>query len=106
MQWFDVHEKTQFQESKLSKVNLCESARMFCDVYCLEPGQEQRLHTHEDADKIYIALSGRPIVIIGEEHRFLTPLEGAWAPAGAPHGVRNESGERATLLVFQARTVR
>ena len=43
MHWFDVREKTQFQESKLNKVNLCESTRMFCDVYCLEPGQEQRL---------------------------------------------------------------
>src|SRR5262249_6380086 len=106
MQWFDVREKTQFQESKLSKVNLCESARMFCDVYGLEPGQEQRLHSHDDADKVYIALTGRPTVIMGAEHRFLTPLEGAWAPAGAPQGVRNRSGERVARRVFQAGTAR
>ena len=103
MSWFDVRDKTQFLPEKLSKVNLCESARMFCDVYCLEPGQQQKLHSHDDADKIYVALSGSPTVVLGEEQRVLTPLQGAWAASGVPHGVRNDGPERATLLVFQAR---
>jgi hypothetical protein len=44
--------------------------------------------------------------MVGEEERVLGAMEAAWAPAGAPHGVRNASGEPATLLVFQARTPR
>ena len=33
-----------FAAAKMAKNNLFESERMFCDVYCLEPGQAQRVH--------------------------------------------------------------
>ena len=49
----------QFQPDKMQKINLFESVRMFCDVYCLEPGQEQTVHSHEGNDKLYFVLEGR-----------------------------------------------
>ena len=103
MLWIEIHEKLKFSAEKLMKVNLFESERMFFDVYCLEPGQQQKVHAHDDADKIYVALSGSPIVILGEEQRVLSPMQAACAPSGVPHGVRNDGPEQATLLVFQAR---
>ena len=48
-----------FNEQKMQKVNLFETERMFCDLYCFEPGQEQKTHTHAGADKIYYVLEGR-----------------------------------------------
>jgi quercetin dioxygenase-like cupin family protein len=103
MPWTEILDKVQFSAEKLVKVNLFESERMFCDVYSLLPGQQQKVHTHDDADKIYVALSGSPTVILGEEQRALSPMHAAWAPAGVAHGVRNDGAEQATLLVFQAR---
>jgi quercetin dioxygenase-like cupin family protein len=104
MPWTKILEKVQFSSEKLAKVNLFSSDRMFFDVYCLEPGQEQKLHTHDDADKIYVTLSGSPTVVLGDEEQVLGEMQAAWAPAGVRHGVRNASGEPATLLVFQARS--
>lgn len=91
-----------FRDEKMHKVNLFESPRMFCDVYCLKPGQSQKDHNHTSNDKVYHVLTGRPTVRIGEELRALQPGEIAIAPAGVVHGVRNDSPENATLLVFMA----
>lgn len=91
-----------FDERRMAKVNLYESPRLFCDVYCLLPGQEQRAHAHADNDKIYHALTGTCRVQIGGETRDLAPGETAIAPAGAIHGVVNASQGPATLLVVMA----
>ncbi|MCS6913342.1 MAG: cupin domain-containing protein [Myxococcales bacterium] len=101
--WFDLAGSAAFSAEKLHKVPLCQSPRLLCDIYCLLPGQEQRTHAHQDIDKLYVVLSGRPTVVLGEEARALGPSQGAFAAAGVPHGVRNEAAEPATLLVVQAR---
>ena len=49
----NVKGERRFSTEKLQKVNLFETERMFADVYCLEPGQEQKRHAHSGADKIY-----------------------------------------------------
>lgn len=103
MPWIKISDKVQFSPEKLKKVNLFESERMFFDVYCLLPGQEQKVHAHDDIDKVYVALSGSPTVILGDEERVLSSMEAAWAPSGMSHGVRNDGSEQATVLVFQAR---
>ena len=75
---------------------------MFCDVYCLEPGQTQKDHHHDDNDKFYHVLSGSCRVRMGDETRTLSPGQIAIAPAGVTHGVHNASDQRATLLVVMA----
>ncbi len=102
--WLSIAEQVAFSAQKLNKVALCETERLLFDVYCLEPGQAQKVHAHDGTDKIYVALSGRPTVQLGDEERTLENGQAALAPAGVPHGVRNASPERATLLVFQARS--
>ena len=72
-----VFSQKAFNEQKMQKVNLFETARMFCDLYCFEPGQEQKTHTHAGADKIYYVLEGRGTFHIGGESR---------GAAGAYHG--------------------
>lgn len=92
----------EFIDEKMKKVNLFESANLFCDIYCLKPGQFQKVHTHADNDKLYYALSGSVHVTLGEETTPLSPGELAIAPAGLPHGVENRSTGNATLLVVMA----
>lgn len=100
--YFTPAEAAAFRPDKMAKVNLYESPKMFCDVYCLEPGQEQRAHTHDANDKIYYVLSGRPSIRVGEDEREVEAGGLAIAPAGVVHGVINRSAGRATLLVVMA----
>ncbi|MGE0105295.1 MAG: cupin domain-containing protein [Blastocatellales bacterium] len=96
----DVFEVATFNPEKMAKINLFETPNFFCDVYCLEPGQEQRAHAHEKEDKIYYVLSGRGEFIVGDETAELDEHKIVMAPAGSIHGVRNTSDHRLTLLVF------
>ena len=98
----DTAAATLFSTAKMNKVSLFASPRMFCDIYCLEPGQEQRPHEHAGNDKIYYALTGTCSVTVGGETRPLRPGHVAIAPAGSKHGVRNDSDRRVTLLVIMA----
>lgn len=91
-----------FDASKLQKLNLFETPRFFCDVYCLEPGQAQKPHQHSDADKVYAVLEGAVVARIGTESAHLTAGDAVLAPAGVDHGVENPGPDRAALLVFMA----
>jgi len=87
----------------MQKINLFETRNFFCDLYCLEPGQEQKVHAHQDEDKVYFVLDGRGSFIVGgEQQEELGPNQLVFAPAGAPHGVKNTSDERLTLLVWMS----
>jgi quercetin dioxygenase-like cupin family protein len=91
-----------FSVEKMQKVNLFDTERMFCDVYCFETGQEQTPHAHKGADKVYYVLQGTANIRIGQETRTLGPGSIALAPAGADHGVQNLGPDRVVLLVFMA----
>ncbi len=96
----NVFSQVRFAAEKMQKVNLFDTARMFCDVYCFEPGQEQTAHAHKGSDKIYYVLQGTGQVRVDQESRELGPGGIALAPAGAEHSVRNPGPEQLTLLVF------
>jgi quercetin dioxygenase-like cupin family protein len=100
--WVDVSECKRFSSDKFQKVNLFETDRMFCDVYCFEPGQEQAPHKHQGADKIYYVLEGKGLVQIGTEQRELLPGMAAHAGSGEEHAVKNVGSERLVMLVFMA----
>lgn len=91
-----------FSAEKMAKNNIFETARFFCDLYCLEPGQSQKLHSHDDADKIYFVLEGEGTFQIGEERATLGSNNCILARAGLPHGVENSSASQLILLVFMA----
>jgi quercetin dioxygenase-like cupin family protein len=93
-------EHAKFQSDKMAKIALATTSRAQLDLYCLEPGQSQKVHSHDDQDKIYVALDGRGRVTVGAEPYALAPGEAVVAAAGMPHGVTNDSGARLLLLVF------
>jgi quercetin dioxygenase-like cupin family protein len=93
-------EHAKFQADKMAKVALATTPRAQLDLYCLEPGQAQKVHSHDDQDKVYVVLEGRGRVTVGVEQYALVPGEAVVATAGVPHGVANDSGARLVLLVF------
>src|SRR4029453_2704771 len=98
----NINSERRFSTEKMQKVNLFETERMFSDVYCLEPGQEQKRHEHSGADKIYFVLEGTGRFQIGDEDRELGADQIVLAPAETEHGVSNQSDARLVLLVFMA----
>jgi mannose-6-phosphate isomerase-like protein (cupin superfamily) len=98
----NLRQTARFSADKMAKVNLFETERMFCDVYGLQPGQEQRVHAHQGADKVYFVVEGSGTFRIGEEEGEFGPDSVVLAPAGVPHGVRNSGHGRLLLLVFMA----
>jgi quercetin dioxygenase-like cupin family protein len=91
-----------FDPAKMQKLNLFETPRFFCDVYCLEPGQAQKPHRHQGADKVYAVLEGEVLVRVGEDSARLAAGAAVLAPAGVDHGLENPGPGRAAVLVFMA----
>ena len=91
-----------FNSQKMQKVNLFETERMFCNIYCFEPGQEQKTHTHAGSDKIYYVLEGKGTFHVGGESQELQEHMMVMAPPEVEHGVVNSSNARLVLLVYMA----
>jgi len=102
MSFIETTARRRFDGEKMQKVNLFETAEMFCDLYCLEPGQLQKPHEHAGATKFYFVLEGAAVFTVGGRERALGPGGLAWAGPGEAHGVRNDSQARVVLLVSMA----
>jgi mannose-6-phosphate isomerase-like protein (cupin superfamily) len=98
----DARAAAAFSPDKMKKVNLFDSARMFCDVYGLQPGQEQTAHAHAGSDKVYFVLDGVGHFRIGDQERAVGDGYAVFAPAGESHAVRNPGPAPLTVLVFMA----
>lgn len=94
-----IHDHAKFQPDKMAKIALATTSRAQLDLYCLEPGQSQKAHTHADQDKIYLVLEGRGRFSLDGAEATLEAGEAIVAPAGAAHGVVNDSGARLLIAV-------
>ena len=90
----------QFSTEKMKNNNMFQSPRFFCDIYCFEPGQEQKGHIHGEQDKVYLVLEGQGTFQVGAEKQVLDAGQGTMAPAGEEHGVKNHTNQRLKVLVF------
>jgi mannose-6-phosphate isomerase-like protein (cupin superfamily) len=97
-----IDDLIRFSVDKMQKLPLFESAKYFCDLYCLRPGQDQRIHSHAESDKIYVVLRGRGLFHIAGEEKELISGEAVIARPGQDHGVRNSAAEDLVLLVFMS----
>ena len=97
-----IKEAISFSEEKMKKNALFETPRLFYDLYCLLPGQSQKVHAHEDSDKVYYVLEGTGRFTVDDEERDLPQGHAVIAPAGEPHGVQNETQENLVILVTMA----
>ena len=95
-----IHDLIRFSDEKMQKLPVFESPKYFCDLYCLKPGQDQRIHSHSESDKIYFVLRGQGLFHIAGEERQLGEGETVIARPGQEHGVKNSSTADLVLLVF------
>jgi quercetin dioxygenase-like cupin family protein len=97
--FFDWHRHTGTQEEKFYKTTLWQGDHMMVGLNCLQPGQTQKIHAHDGADKFYFVLEGSGQFTVGDVERNADTGSIVIAPAGIPHGVTNEGNERLSLLV-------
>ena len=100
MEVITLESLVRFSDEKMQKVPLFDSEKYFCDLYCLRPGQDQRIHTHSESDKIYLVVNGSGLFHIGGEERELKSGQAVIARPGETHGVRNSAEQDLVLLVF------
>jgi quercetin dioxygenase-like cupin family protein len=97
----DVPARASFDPARGTKADLARGAALFAGLNCFEPGQSQRIHSHDGADKFYLILSGKARMTVGGETREAGAGMLVWAPAGVPHGVE-EALERTVMLIAMA----
>ena len=87
------------QPEKFFKTTLWQGEHSMVGLNCLEPGQTQKVHAHEGADKFYFVLEGSGKFTVGDEEKEVTAGTLVVAPAGIPHGVTNHTTNRLSVLV-------
>ena len=97
--FFDWREHSDARPDKFYKTTLWQGEHVMAGLNCLEPGQEQAVHAHAGADKLYFVLEGRGCFTVGDEMREAAAGMLVVAPAGAPHGVTNTGETRLSLLI-------
>jgi quercetin dioxygenase-like cupin family protein len=97
-----LEERKRFDAETLVKVALASTPRVQLDLYCVNPGQSQKAHTHADQDKFYLVLDGSGRFTVGGTEERLGPGEAALAPAGQTHGLVNDGTDPLVVLVVIA----
>jgi mannose-6-phosphate isomerase-like protein (cupin superfamily) len=95
----DYRDHTGSKVDKFFKSTLFQTPHLLLGLNCLEPGQEQHVHTHADQDKFYFVIEGQGTFVVGAEKSAAGPGMVVWAPAGVEHGVNNTGEARLVLLI-------
>ena len=97
--FFNWQDHVGSQLEKFYKSTLWQGEQAMVGLNCLEPGQIQKVHAHQGADKFYFVLQGRGKFTVVDVEREAGAGTLVVAPSGIPHGVANIAGERLSLLV-------
>ena len=102
MEVLALNKMKNFSKEKMKKVKLFDTKNFSSDLYCLKPGQSQKIHAHQGADTGYFVLEGIGNFSIGDKKKTLKNGTAVLAPSGVLHGVVNDSDSNLTLFVFMA----
>ncbi len=106
-----LREHAKFQADKMAKIALAATPRVLLDLYALEPGQAQKVHTHDDAGQDLRGARGpRPLHASAAPRRRWRRARPSWrrrAPRTASSTIgRPAAAARARLAAASARVSR
>ncbi|HQY90316.1 cupin domain-containing protein [Caldilinea sp.] len=87
---------------KSFKHTFFQSDRLLVGLNVLRPGQAQSIHEHSDQDKFYYVVEGAGRFTVDDTTQTCAAGDLILAPAGAPHGVINDSAALLTFLTVIA----
>jgi quercetin dioxygenase-like cupin family protein len=99
MNAFDLKSLIQYQPDKMAKVDVVSSKHLVCGLNCFEPGQVQKVHAHQGAEKLYVVMEGSGEFSVGAEKRVLKAGDLLHVPEGVEHGVANTGAGRLAVLI-------
>ena len=91
-----------YTPDKMGKSTLFESANLLVGLNAFEPGQEHALHGHAGQDKVYLVAHGSGLFLLEGRELPMSAGDLLVAPAGVPHGVRNNGAERLLVVAVLA----
>ena len=86
----------------MGKSTIYQSAHLLVGLNAFEPGQSHALHAHADMDKVYLVIEGQGLFLLEGSAVAVGAGEMLVAPAGVPHGVRNDSETRLLVMALLA----
>lgn len=95
-------EHAQWRAEGMGKSTIYQSTHLLVGLNAFEPGQSHALHAHADMDKIYLVMEGQGLFLLEGSEVAVATGEMLVAPAGVPHGVRNDSGARLLVMAVLA----
>src|ERR1700730_540687 len=72
----------------LASPRTCTSQHLTTTLAVLQPGGEQRIHSHRP-EQVYFILEGRGLMTVGGEMQRVGPEDCVFIPSGQPHGLKN-----------------
>src|SRR6266511_1446613 len=102
--FFNWHEHVGSPAEKFYQTTLWQGDHVMIGLNCLEPGQSQKIHAHDGADKFYFVLEGRGRFTVGDEEREADAGSLVVAPSRIPHGATIDASIRLSLLVTIAQS--
>lgn len=94
--------RAEFSDVKMGKVSLASGQHLYGGLNCFLPGQEHKAHVHADQDKMYVVLDGSGVATVGDVIEPVGEGDVIFAPAGVPHGMKNDSGAPLVVLTVFA----
>ena len=96
------HEHAQWRAEGMGKSTIYQSPQLLVGLNAFEPGQSHALHAHADMDKVYLVVEGEGRFLLEGSSVAVRAGEMLVAPAGVPHGVRNDSDARLLVMAVLA----
>lgn len=97
-----IYPAQKFDKKAYVKAHLARTDRLEVGLLCLEPGQVQAQHVHDEADTLHYIVDGVATITVGKESQELGPGAFAIAKAGEPHSVANQGRDRLTYVVVSS----
>lgn len=88
----------QFSSRGFVRQRVWQSDQLHCNIYCFEPGQQNSLHRHPEADEVVFCWEGEGIIVVGGEHSPFKAGETAFVSKNTPHGYLNTSENRRMMI--------
>ena len=95
-------EHAQWRAEGMGKSTIYQSSHLLVGLNAFEPGQAHTLHAHADMDKVYLVIEGQGLFLLEGSEVAMQVGEMLVAPAGVPHGVRNNSNARLLMMAMLA----
>lgn len=94
------HDHANWREDAMGKSTIYQSAHLLVGLNAFEPGQSHALHAHAAMDKVYHVIDGEGVFLLEGSELRMSAGELLVAPAGVPHGVRNDGPARLLVLAI------